>query len=74
MSGPGDTPLPITDTIPFLLGRLDSKVDLLLAHSKLYDVRLRTVERRQWWATGAAAIIGVVATRVIPFGQLMGLH
>jgi hypothetical protein len=40
------------------VGKIDAKVDVLLDRTKGFDNRLRTVEHRQWWASGAAAVAG----------------
>ena len=49
------------------LGRIEGKVDSLIARAdardrqdETRDDRIRNVERRQWWLSGAAAFIGAV--------------
>lgn len=68
-----EAPAPATTT-EYLLGRLDGKMDLVIAKLDGHDRRISAVEKRQWWATGAAAVAGAVISKVIPFAQIIGLH
>lgn len=38
------------------VGRIEAKVDVLLDRTAAHDVRLRIVERRQWFTSGGIAI------------------
>ena len=40
------------------VGSIDANVKILLKRSEHFDNRLRTVEQRQWWTSGAAAVVG----------------
>jgi hypothetical protein len=40
------------------IGRLESKVDILLARDDAFDRRLAKVEHKVTWFSGAAAVIG----------------
>jgi hypothetical protein len=43
------------------LGRLESKVDILLARDADTEKRLAAVEKKQWWAAGVAAgLMGLI--------------
>ena len=44
------------------LTRIETKLDAALECDKDHEKRLRAVEHRQWWMSGAAAIIGVIAS------------
>lgn len=52
------------------LGNLHAKVDMLLAADKDKESRVRTVEKKMWWATGASACVAFAASRL----GLPGLH
>lgn len=65
-----DPSLPNGETVQFVLGRLDGKVDILLSQVRGYDTRLRAVEKRQWWATGAAAVAGAALSKYFPIASL----
>jgi hypothetical protein len=53
------------------LARIETKVDALLARGLLLDERITTVERKQWWLTGAGAF---AAAFVLPkFKTVFGL-
>jgi hypothetical protein len=55
-----------------LLGSIDGKVDILLAHSAAHEKRIASVEKRQWFSSGAIAF-GV--TMLIPqVKSFFGLH
>ena len=75
-----DTPFPLLnqqntiETVPFMLGRLESKVDMLLQASASYDKRITTVERKQYWMSGAGAVLGAIAAKIVPLGNIMGFH
>lgn len=56
------------------LGRIEAKVDILLNRSENQENRLRAVERKQWWATGAAAVCGAVLANTKAFASIIGLH
>lgn len=56
------------------LGRIEAKVDILLSRTDEQDRRLRAVERKQWWATGAAAAAGAILARTAAFAHIIGLH
>jgi hypothetical protein len=50
------------------IARLETKVDLLLAGEADRNTRLRDVERKQWYHTGAMAVVALVATKMgFPF-------
>jgi hypothetical protein len=46
------------------LGRVEGKVDLLIALHTDTSKRLASVEKRVWWATGAAAVVGAFFTKL----------
>lgn len=56
------------------LGRIEAKVDILLSRTDEQDRRLRAVERKQWWAAGAAAAVGTILARTAAFAHIIGLH
>jgi hypothetical protein len=55
---------PPTDTVPYILGQLVSKVDTLLHRTDGYDKRIAAVERKQWWLSGASAVLGFVIAKL----------
>jgi hypothetical protein len=40
------------------LGRMDEKLDILIAAKDDHSKRLRSLERVRWWALGAIAVSG----------------
>ena len=62
---------PPTDTVPYILGQLVSKVDTLLQTVHGYDKRLTAVERKQYWLSGASAVLGFVVAKIAPFTNIL---
>jgi len=44
------------------LTRIETKLDAALECSEDHEHRLRSVENKQWWMSGAAAVIGFLAS------------
>ena len=55
----------MTDEMQRSLGRLESKVDLLIDRTDKYDERLGAVEKKVWWASGVAAAIGFISSHLL---------
>ena len=54
-----------------LLGRLDGKMDTVLANQKNHDTRIRDLEKGRWFNLGASgAIAGLVSTGIALAGVL----
>lgn len=56
------------------LGRIEAmlneRCDMRAKKLEDHEARLRTVEHRVWWASGAAAVIGIVVSFAVKhFGQ-----
>ena len=56
---------PVQDTLPFLLGRMESKIDTLIdSHKSLtgsideHDTRIRDLEQSRGWFLGLMAAVG----------------
>lgn len=56
-------PVADANSLPVLVGRIDGKMDILLTRSDGFDARLRKVEQRLWWMTGAGAAVAYVVTK-----------
>lgn len=65
---------PRDNSIQYILGRLDGKMDLVLKSVTNHDKRLAAVEKRQWWISGASAVVGVLLTKVTPLATILGFH
>jgi hypothetical protein len=50
------------------MGRVEAKIDLLLGRSDAHDQRISAVEKKVWWASGAAAIVTFIATHILGKG------
>lgn len=46
------------------LGRIEGKVDMILDHIKDHGKRISAVETKVWWAGGAMAVLGAVASKL----------
>lgn len=46
------------------LGRLEGKVDLILECVRANDVRISAVEKKVWYASGSAAVLGALAAKL----------
>lgn len=55
----------MSEEINRALGRVESKVDILLTRSTEFDQRLSKVEKRVWYASGMAAVIGFITSHFI---------
>lgn len=55
----------MSDDVQRTLGQIEAKVDILLARSDAYDKRISAVEKRVWYASGASAIVGFIATNLL---------
>lgn len=55
----------VTDEMQRSMGRVESKVDILLERSDHFEKRLAAVERRVWYASGASAILAYITTFII---------
>lgn len=54
-----------------LLGRLDGKMDTLIAQQATHDTRIRDLERSKWVTQGfAAAVSGIVTFAIHLIGVL----
>jgi len=49
------------------LARIEVKLDTVLKVSDAHEVRISSVEKKQWWLSGATAAFTFVATRL--FGK-----
>lgn len=58
-------------TLLTLLGSIDGKVNILVERSASHDRRISSVERRQWFSSGAIAF--AVAMLVPQFKAMFGL-
>jgi len=47
------------------MGRVESKVDLLIERTDAYDKRISAVEKKVWWSSGAAAVIAFITTNIL---------
>jgi hypothetical protein len=56
------------------LGKIEGKLDVALELLREDRKRLTSVERKQWWATGAAAACGALITKTEAFAHMIGLH
>jgi hypothetical protein len=48
------------------LTRIETKLDTALACNEDHEMRLRSVEHKQWWLSGVAAIAGFLASHFGP--------
>jgi hypothetical protein len=55
----------VTDDLQRSLGRVESKVDMLLALSEAYEKRLHAVEKKVWYASGVSAVLAFIATHIL---------
>lgn len=46
------------------VGRLESKVDILLERTKGFDTRLSAVEKKVWYGSGIAAVLAFISSRL----------
>lgn len=60
----------MTDELQRAMGRVESKVDLLLSREAAHDTRISALEKRVWWATGAGALITFIATKIPGLGHI----
>jgi hypothetical protein len=44
------------------LARIETKLDAVIERGRDHEKRIRAVEVKQWFASGAAAIVGSIAT------------
>lgn len=54
----------MSDDLQRSLGRVESKVDILLERTGAYEKRIGAIEKKVWWSSGAAAIVAFIATRI----------
>ncbi len=47
------------------LGRVEAKVDILLANSENINKRVAAVEKKVWWLSGVSAAIAFVTAKVM---------
>ncbi len=47
------------------MGRVESKVDMLLERSSGYEKRLHAVEKKVWYASGLSAVLAYIATQIL---------
>ena len=55
----------MTDELQRAMGRVESKVDLLIERTGAYDKRISAVEKKVWWSSGAAAVIAFITTNIL---------
>jgi hypothetical protein len=55
----------MSDDLQRSLGRVESKVDMLLARSETYEKRLHAVEKKVWYASGVSAVLAYIATNIL---------
>ena len=48
------------------LARIETKLDAALATDADHEKRLRAVEKKQWWLSGVAAVVGFLASHFGP--------
>lgn len=53
------------DEIQRAMGRVESKVDMLLDRSSAYEKRLHAVEKKVWYASGVSAVLAYIATHIL---------
>jgi hypothetical protein len=58
----------MSDEMQRAMGRVEAKIDLLLGRSDAHDQRISAVEKKVWWASGAAAIVTFIATHILGKG------
>lgn len=46
------------------MGRVESKMDLVLERTAGHEKRLSKVERMQWWASGAVGVVAFFAAKI----------
>lgn len=56
------------------LARIEGKMDIVLDLLKEDRKRLSAVERKQWYAAGAAAVVGAVVAKTSAFAHIIGFH
>lgn len=60
-----------TSGLPMMVGRLDGKMDVLLARTAGFEARMTAVEHKVWWVSGAfACAMALVAPHI---RQMFGL-
>lgn len=55
----------MTDELQRAMGRVESKVDILLERTGVYERRLTSVEKRVWWGSGVAAVVAFIASNLL---------
>jgi hypothetical protein len=60
----------MTEEIQRSLGNIEAKVDILLDQGKTFDTRISAVEKKVWWASGAAGAVGFLVANFAKFNFL----
>jgi hypothetical protein len=55
----------MSDELQRAMGRVESKVDILLERTAAYEKRIGAVEKKVWYASGASAVLAFIATHLI---------
>lgn len=55
----------MSDELQRAMGRVESKVDILLERTAAYEKRIHSVEKRVWYASGVSAVLAFIATHIL---------
>ena len=55
----------MSDDLQRAMGRVESKVDILLDRTEGYEKRIHAVEKKVWYASGVSAVLAFIATHIL---------
>lgn len=55
----------MSENIERALGRIEGKIDALVAQKTDHETRIRSLEKRSWLIAGGAAVIAFITERIV---------